>query len=240
MQLKDKIVLITGGSSGIGAETAKRFAQEGAYIVISYKSNRDGADAMVSDIQRLGQDCLMQQADLKNESEAKKLVEAAMARFGRIDILINNAGRYVDGDEWDGSSEIWKESLEQNLISAMNVSKYVIPIFQEQQSGVMINIASRHALAGQFDSISYAAAKAGIVNITQAYAKLLTPFGRANSISPGAVDCGYWLTAPVEERRAKEQSKPSGKLIDVSKIVDAIIHVASDNSISGQNISVNE
>ncbi len=206
-----KIILITGGSGGIGKTTAILFAQKGADIVITYKDNKDGADEVVNKIKELGQKAIAIQANLINENEAKKVVEKAIEEFGKIDVLVNNAGRYIDGDEWNGASDIWVKSLGQNLVSVMNISKYVVEIFQKQNSGVMINIASHLGIKGDMFSLSYSAAKAGVINITQSYAKLLSPFGRANSVSPGATNAGYWLIAPKEELEAKLASRPNHK-----------------------------
>ncbi|MCX6717940.1 MAG: SDR family NAD(P)-dependent oxidoreductase [Candidatus Taylorbacteria bacterium] len=232
--MKNKIVIITGGSSGIGATTALMFAKQGANIIFTYKENKKGAEEIKNKIKDFGVKVLATQADLTIESEAKRVINETIREFGHIDILVNNAGRYIDGDEWNGSSEIWIKSLQQNLVSVMSVSKYAIEIFQKQKSGVMINISSRYSKDGQFDSISYAAAKAGVANITQAYAKLLSPFGRANSVSPSATKVGYWLTAPKEELEKKEN-----RLIEPEKVAEQILALASDNcTINGQNIFV--
>ncbi len=239
---KDKIILITGGSSGIGATTALGFAKKGADLAITYKSNKSGADDVVVKIKQLGQKAIAIQSDLINENEAQKVVDEVVREFGRIDILVNNAGRYIDGDEWNGPAEIWLKSLQQNLMSMMNVSKYAVDIFQKQKKGIMVNIASKHGLIGQPDSFSYAAAKAGVINITQAYAKLLTPFGRANSISPSATNVGYWLTAPKEEIEEQLASRPNHKFVDVETVASKIIFLASDEAkdINGQNFPVTE
>lgn len=238
----DKIVLITGGSSGIGAVAALMFAQNGADVVITYKSNKEGADEVIDKIKKIGRKAIAIKADLIKEKQAKKVVEKTMKKFGKIDVLVNNAGRYINGDEWNGSSDIWLRSLQQNLVSMMNVSKYVIEIFQKQKSGIMINIASRHGLDGQLDAISYSAAKAGVINITQAYTKLLSPFGRANSVSPSATNAGYWLTALKEELKELLENKPSHKLVEPETIARKIIFLASDEAknITGQNFSITE
>jgi 3-oxoacyl-[acyl-carrier protein] reductase len=239
---KNKIVLITGGSSGIGEATALMFARNGADIAITYKSNKKGADNVVEKVKSLGQKVIAIQADLINEDEAKNVVSKTVEEFGTIDILVNNAGRYINGDEWNGSSDIWLGSLRQNLVSAMNVSKYVIEIFQKQKGGAMINIASTLGMGGDCTAISYAAAKAGIINITQGYAQLLSPFGRANSVSPSATNAGYWLTAPKEELEKTLASKSKHKLVDPKTIAEKIIFLASDEArdITGQNFSVTE
>ncbi len=236
-----KTVLITGGSSGIGAETAKLFASEGYNVALTYNTNKKGADEVVSEIFKKGIRAVSFQVELSSEESARQLVSDVHREFGQIDILVNNAGRYIDGDEWNGTEEIWSQTLAQDLISVMNVSKYVIPIFQDQKFGVMVNVASRLGLSGSHEELAYGAAKAGVINITQGYAKLLAPFGRANSVSPGAVNTGYWLTAPREELEATLANKPLGKLIESIEVANAILYLATDRSASttGQNIVVN-
>lgn len=123
----------------------------------------------------------------------------------------------------------------------MSISKYVIEIFQKQKSGVIVNVASRYSADGQYDALAYAAAKAGVVNVTQAYAKLLEPFGRANAVSPGAANTGYWLTAPREELERNLANIPSGKLVEPIDIAEKILFLASEEAvdITGQNIFIN-
>lgn len=235
MKFKDRVVIVTGASSGIGEVTARRFVEEGASVVITYKQNKAGADKVA---QEFSDKIFVQQADLTKDGDAKMVVDFTMEKFGRVDILVNNAGRYIDGDEWDGSADVWIKSLEQNLVSAMSVSKYAIEVFQKQKFGVIVSVASRYAVSGQFDSLSYSAAKAGIVNITQAYAKLLAPYGRANSVSPGPVNCGYWLTAPKEELEETIARMPGKRLIEVSEVVDAILSLASNDKVNGENLVI--
>jgi len=240
MNVKNNIALVTGGSSGIGEAIALRFAREGAKIVISYKENREGADRVISEIQKEGVEALAIQANLTKDEDAKHLVEETIKQYGRLDILVNNAGRYINGDEWDGTSDVWEESLKQNLISTLSVSKYALETMQKQKSGVIVNIASRYSIAGQYDAIAYAAAKAGVVNITEGQAKLMAPWGRSNAVSPGNVRAGYWLTAPKEELDENIAATPLGKLIEPEDIAEAVLFLASDRAkmITSQNILV--
>jgi len=164
--MKDKVVLITGASSGIGAATALLFAKEEVKIAISYKENKKGAEEIVNKVKDLGSECLTVQINLNSDVEAKKLVDKVINHYGGIDILVNNAGRYVGGDDWNGDYDIWEESLKQNLLSTMSVSKYALQSMQKKKSGVIVNISSRYSVSGQFDAPAYAAAKAAVVNIT--------------------------------------------------------------------------
>ncbi len=237
---KNKVVVVTGASSGIGKEIALAFGREGAKVVITYKENMAGAEEVAAQINALGNKTLVVQANLIDEKDAKKVTDKTMEKFERLDILVNNAGRYIDGDEWNGNAEIWTKSLGQNLVSVMSMSKYAIEIFQQQKAGVIVNIASRYSLDGQYDALAYAAAKAGVANITQAYAKLLAPFGRANAISPGAVNTGYWLTAPKEELEKNLANIPTGKLVEPKEIAEKVLFLASEKAadITGQNMLV--
>ncbi len=238
---KGQVILITGGSSGIGKTTALLFAKKGADIVITYKNNKKGAEDVVNEILKIGRKSLAIQADLSEDGNAEKITKKVIENFGKIDVLVNNAGRYIDGDEWDLDSETWLESLKQNLISVMSMSKYVVNIFQKQEKGIIINIASKHGISGHVDAISYGAAKAGIINITQAYSKLLASFGgRANSISPSAVEAGYWLTAPKEELEDKLAKRLNRKLIEPREVAEKVVFLASNEArdINGENFLI--
>ncbi len=239
---KDKVVLITGGSSGIGAVTALLFAQNGADVAITYQKNKEGARDVVESIEKLGRKAVAIKANLIKEKQAKNTATFTLKTFGKIDILVNNAGRYIHGDEWDGLSKIWMKSIEQNLVSMFNVSKYTVEQFQKQQSGIMINIASRHGINGHADAIAYSAAKAGVINMTQSYAEILADFGRANCVSPSATNAGYWLTAPKEEIESLLKNRPNQKFIEPKTIAEKILFLASDEArdINGQNFAITE
>jgi 3-oxoacyl-[acyl-carrier protein] reductase len=239
MTMQDKIVIVTGASSGIGAATALLFAKEGANVAITYKKNKEGAEKVGEEIKNLGRGVIIEQAELGSQVDAKRVIDAVMQKFGRLDVLVNNAGGYIPGEEWDGTPETWIPSISQNLISVMNMSKLVIQIFQKQQSGVIINLTTRYVYSGQPDALAYSASKAAVLNATQAYAKLLAPFGRANAVSPAAVRAGYWTRAPKEELDATLADMPLG-LIEPEDIANTILFLASDKArmITGQNIPV--
>lgn len=240
MKLKNKVAIITGSSKGIGKATALLFAKEGAKVVVNYSKSKKEADEVVSQINKISE-AIAIKSDVSEEKQAKELISKTIDKFGKLDILVNNVGKYIDGDEWDGNSKVWKETLNHNLISAMNTSKYAIKIFQKQKSGVIVNISSRHSLSGSYEELAYAVSKSGIVSITQAYSKLLAPFGRANAVSPGATNAGYWLRAPKDELDAAISKMPNKKLIEPEEIAQTILFLASDESsrINGQNILVN-
>ncbi len=240
MEFTDKVVLVTGSSSGIGAATATMFAKAGAKVVINYKSNESGAQNVYQKIATAGGDSVIIHADVSKEAEAQKLISATIDKYGKLDILVNNAGSYFNEDEWNGSSLAWQETISANLYSTLNCSKYACEHFINKQTGIIINIASRYAFSSQYDAIAYSAAKAGIVNITQAYAKLLAPFGRANSVSPGLTKAGYWMTAPTEELMENIKQIRLKTAAEADDISESVIFLASDRArmITGQNITV--
>ena len=239
MEFKDKVVLITGASSGIGAEAAKLFAKEGAIVIINYLKSENEAKKVLEEVKK-DSDGMIIKCDVTKEQSAQQMIDEVLTTYSRIDILVNNAGGYFDGDEWNGSSAIWKDSLNLNIVSTLNVSKFVAQHFLKSQSGIIVNIGSRYANMGHYDTITYAAAKAAILNITQAYAQLLSPFGRANSVSPGATDAGYWKRAPKEELEAVTANSPHKRLIKPEEIAQTILFAASERStmITGQDFLV--
>jgi len=239
--MKNKVVLITGGSSGIGAETAILFAKNGFNVVITYKKNKKGAEKMIEKISALGVKAIKIKSNLIFDKSARRMVHKVLFKFGKIDVLVNNAGGYIDGDEWNLNSKVWVKSLKQNLVSVMSVSKYVINFFEKQGSGVIINIASQHGVSGHVDAISYSAAKAGIINITGAYSKLVASFGgRVNSVSPSAVNTGYWLTAPKEELEERLNRTKNHRLVEPIDVAKKILFLVSDEAreINGENFYI--
>lgn len=238
-EFKNKVVLITGSSRGIGKATALLFAKYESKVVINYSKSEKEANETLKEVQKLT-DAIAIKCDVSDEKQVEKMIKTIMQKFGRIDILVNNAGYYIDGDEWDGTSDIWEKTLKVNLISVMNVSKYVAQIFQKQKSGIIVNVSSRYSTAGQYESLAYAASKAGIINVTQAYAKLLSKYGRANAVSPHAVRAGYWLRAPKEEVEETIARSPAKRLIEPSEVAEVIIKLCSNVSskITGQNVVV--
>ena len=240
MKLKNKVALVTGSSKGIGKEVALLLAKEGAKVVINYLESEKEAKEVLKQVKELS-DGIMIQCDVSKEKEVKQMIEEIVKKFGTVDILVNNAGKYIDGDEWNGSSVAWEETLKDNLISVMNVSKYVCELFVKQQSGIMVNVASRYSNSGVFDALAYSASKAGVANLTQAYSKLLAPFGRANAVSPGPVNSGYWLRAPQEEIDRTLASLSNRRLIEPEDVAKRILFLITDESknITGQNIAIN-
>lgn len=238
--LESKVVIVTGGSSGIGRETARLFARNHCRIVIIYKSNHEQAQSLIFDLQKAGVEALAIRADVTSEDEVKSAYDQIIRRFSQIDILVNNVGGYYDGDTWNGNPATWQKSFNLNLNSVLLFSKQVAAHFIARQTGIIVNVSSRFSQRGDFDTLTYAASKAALLNVTQSYAKRLSPFGRANAVSPGATKAGYWTTAPKDELEAAQSRNPHGRLIEPTEIASVIVFLASDNAsmVNGQNLLV--
>lgn len=237
-KLEGKTALITGASKGIGKAIALKLASEGANVAIHYHSDYQGAQNVLSETLKFNVKAITLSGDLTNEQDCDRVVSTVIKELGDLDILVNNAGGYIDGDDWNGEYSSWLKTFELNTLNVLSVSKYALRHFTSNKKGTIINIATRYSVSGQFDSPAYSAAKAAIVNITQGQAKLLSPYGSSNAISPGAVNAGYWLNAPKDELDQALEQIPTRKLIEPQEIADIALLLATNINITGQNILI--
>ena len=237
-----KKYLVTGSTGKIGQNVVKQLLESGNQVVGQYFSNDQDVISITEVNSKFEHNLHFIKTDLTNETDTRQLVEQRVETLGAIDGLVNLAGKYFDGDEWNGSTKAWGDTLDLNLKSAMWCSRYVSELFILQKSGVIVNIASRFGLSGNPESISYSISKAGIVNLTQSYAKLLSPFGRCNCVSPSAVNSGYWLKAGETELEETISKTPNKRLIEPDEIANLIVFLLSDKSrsINGQNIIIDQ
>jgi 3-oxoacyl-[acyl-carrier protein] reductase len=241
MKFKDKVVLVTGGGGGIGRAMGLRFAREGAAVIVNYSKSEARAAAVVNEIEVAGGRALAVQADVTNDREARQLIAAAVERFGRLDLLINNAGwtRFIPHPELERLSE---EVLENTWATIVKGSIYCIraavPHLKASGNASIINITSIAAYSAQGSSLIYIAAKSALASITKALARALAPEIRVNAIAPGFVDTGFvdWTPEVIEGLR---QPTRLGKAIDPEDVADAAVYLAADaKSSTGQTILV--
>jgi len=178
MKFKDKVVIITGSSRGIGAETAIQFAKEGANIVVDYfvsdyePDAKENAQDVVSRIQELGTEAIMVECDVREKSQIENLIEQTQKRFGRIDILVNNAGYVVDLPIEERTLEDWHRTIDTNLLGTYLCTKLISKHMND--GGAIVNAASTNGIYyNNPESIDYDASKAGIINLTKNFAKAL-------------------------------------------------------------------
>jgi NAD(P)-dependent dehydrogenase (short-subunit alcohol dehydrogenase family) len=187
MRLKGKIAIITGAASGIGRATAKRFAQEGARVVIA-DINEAGGQSCVVEIQQGGGEAMFVKTDVGREEDLRRMVESTVAAYGGLDILHNNAYWTEAKSALETTVDNWQRTLDVTLRAAFLGAKYAIPHIQARGGGVILNTASIHSIVGFTGFAAYQAAKGGLLSLTRALALELAPTIRVAAILPGAID----------------------------------------------------
>ena len=241
MKFKDKTVVVTGGGTGIGRAMSLRFAREGAAVVVNYNKSEMQADQLVSQIEDSGGRALAVQADVSSDREARQMVSESVGQFGRLDLLINNAGwtRFIPHHELDRLSEEVLENTWGVIVKgAIYCSRAAVPHLKARSGSSIINITSIAAYTAQGSSLVYVAAKAALANITKALARALAPEIRVNAVAPGFIDTGFvnWTPDVLEGLQ-----KPTrlGSTIDPEDVANAALYLAADaRSTTGQTILV--
>ena len=237
----NKVALVTGSSSGIGAAIAKEIAAGGAAVAIHYRGNADGATAVASEIRNNGGKCELFQADVSNTEQAAELIKKVQESFGSLDILINNAGTTRDTLLLSMKEEEWDAVISTNLKSVYAVSKAALRGMIKKRWGRIINITSVVGITGQAGQSNYAASKAGIIGFTKSLAREVASRNiTVNAVAPGFVPTA--LTDVLnEEQRAKIVSEtPIGRMDTPEEIAWAVGFLASERSgfITGQVLTV--
>jgi 3-oxoacyl-[acyl-carrier protein] reductase len=241
--LAGRVVLVTGSSRGIGAEVAAKAAEEGATVAVHYLTSVEGAQLTVERARQLGVDAEAFCADLTDGAQAEDLVKHAIDRFGRVDALVNNAGRTQVGPFLDISPEEWSGVIATDLTAAFHTCRAVLPSMVERGSGAIVNVCSRLGQMGIAETAAYSAAKAGLIGLTRSLAREFGPKGiRVNAVAPGpiATDMTEDLLASEEGRR-RLRDLPLGRFGRPDEVADAVIFLLSDASslFQGQTINTN-
>lgn len=242
--LKNQVVIITGGSRGIGAAAAKLFAKAGANVVITFAKDAKAAKGVVEEIKKSGRDAMAMKADISKKASSELVVQTTMKRFGRIDILVNNAGIWTDGKIGEMTGREWKKTMEVNLDGMFFLTNAVVPIMKKQRSGKIINISSTAGQRGEAEHSHYAASKGGMISFTKSIATELGPFNiNVNSVAPGWVDTELNLSV-FSNKKFKEQERkkiPIQRIPTAEDIAGPIVFLASDlaRHITGEIVNVN-
>lgn len=230
MSLKDKVVLVTGGGSGIGRATVERFAAEGAQVVVADR-NRDAACDLA---QALGACALGLEADVSSSASVKAMVQATMQWRGRIDVLVNNAGFGITGSVAETDEADWDRLMATNLKGVFLCSKEAIPIMASAGGGTIVNTASYTASAGIANRAAYVASKGGIVALTRAMALDHVGQGiRVNAVAPGTIASPYFDAMfaqsdnPDALRRQFDARAPMQRMGQPQEIANMIVWLAS-------------
>jgi NAD(P)-dependent dehydrogenase (short-subunit alcohol dehydrogenase family) len=237
------VILVTGSSRGIGAEIVVKAAGEGATVAVHFQRGADAAAATLERARALGGDGATFAADIAVGAEAVALVHAVLDRFGRIDGLVNNAGRTQVGPFLEIQPAQWDEILATDLSAAFHTCRAVLPSMTERGSGAIVNIASRLGQMGVTETAAYSAAKAGLIGLTRALAREFGPSGiRVNAVAPG-VTVTEMTTELVEseEGRRRLRDMALGRFGRADEVAEAVIFLLSDASslFLGQTLNPN-
>lgn len=235
MRLNNRVAIITGAGAGIGKGIALRYAREGAKVVIA-ENNAQTGQATADEIRDLKQEGAFVRTDVAEESDVRALVETTMERYGRVDILVNNAAILLDGQDTrvhELSNEVWERTMAVNLRGHWLCSKYVIPIMLKQGGGCIINLASPTGMRGYQRLTAYSTSKGGIIALTRAMAADYSrDHIRVNAIVPGTIDTpmnASTLSDP-HRREALMAMAPSGRLGTASDLAGTAVFLASDDA----------
>lgn len=237
--LENKVVLITGGSRGIGEALVKKFAALGAAVAFTYSSSAEKANSLIAALQPAK--VMAYQSDASSFSQAEQLIKQVLADFGKIDVLINNAGITKDTLMLRMTEEQWDEVIRVNLKSAFNLTKHVLKPMLSARTGSIINMTSVVGVFGNAGQANYAASKAGMIGFTKSIAKEIGSRSiRCNAIAPGFIETD--MTHALDEK-TKEQyfsSLAIKRFGSAEEVADLAAFLASDQSkyITGQVISI--
>ena len=239
--LKDKNILVTGGSRGIGAAIAKACAQHGGNVAFTYLSSEDKALAVKDEIAEMGVKCEAYRSDASDYGQAEQLIEDVSDNFGSIDVLVNNAGITRDTLMLRMSEEQWDEVMNVNLKSCFNLTKHVLRPMMKQKTGSIINISSVVGVFGNAGQANYAASKAGIIGFSKSIAKEVGSRNiRCNALAPGFI--GTDMTEELDESTKANfiANIPLKRLAEPEEVANSVVFLGSDMStyITGQVISV--
>jgi 3-oxoacyl-[acyl-carrier protein] reductase len=241
LDLTGKVAIVTGGTRGIGKAIVKKLAAQGAAVALNYRKSAKEAEELVEELKNSGKKAIAVQADVSKFNNAIDMVKKVVDEFGRIDILVTNAGMNWDGVIWKMTEEQWDRVIEVDLKGTFNYIRAVAPYMREQKWGRIITITSINGLRGKFGQTNYSAAKGGVIGLTKASAKDLGKYGiTANSVAPGFILTEMGESMPDEFKQAainESAVKKAGKPDDIANLV---VFLASEEGghITGEVIKV--
>jgi len=222
LRLKNKVTIVTGSSRGIGRGIALAFGREGANVVVNYLNSHEEARLTVQSLKEIGGDSFAFQADVSDEAQVERMARRTLDEFGRIDVLVNNAGGVVPFSFEEPNYDNWQRMVDVHLKALLICSRAVSKSMLEQKSGVIINIT----VLAQYGSLDYIMTKDAANNITRGLARKLAPHIRVNAISPGYITT--WGTE--EERRVIAEQLPLKRWGTPEDIGRVAVFLASDDS----------
>jgi 3-oxoacyl-[acyl-carrier protein] reductase len=241
MGFQDKVVVVTGGSRGIGRATALEFGRQGAAVVVNYLKDTAAAESAAAEIDAAGGRAAVHQADVSDYAAAVGLIKFAVQQFGDLHILVNNAGITRDGLIMMMSEADWDAVQSTNLKSTFNCSKAAVRHMLRKRWGRVINIASVAGQIGNAGQSNYSASKAGQIGFTKALAREVASRGiTVNAVAPGYIETDVWDNVPEAARQAALTLIPLGRTGRPEEIAKAVAFLASDDAayITGHVLTV--
>lgn len=239
MLLKDKVAIVTGGTRGIGRAIVFELIQTGAKVLFTYLKSDESAGIILDEIRELNGTAEAIKADVRLYEEAKRTIEETINKFGKIDILINNAGIIKDKALMMMEPSEWLDVINTNLTGYFNMAKACIVPMMKQKSGNIINISSISGVVGLPRQVNYSSAKAGEIGLTKSLAKEVAQYGvRVNAIAPGFIDTD--MTKDLKQKEDLVKMIPCGRFGKPEEIAKVVTFLASDRSgyITGQVLKV--
>ena len=239
--LNEAVAVVTGASRGLGAAIAEELAAGGAKVVVNYSRSKEPADELVSKIEEAGGEAVAVQADVSDAEQAQKLIDQAIERFNRVDVLVNNAGINIDKTLKKLSVEDWDKVIQVDLNSAFYTVHAVLPHMTEAGGGKIINMSSFVGEAGNIGQANYSAAKAGLLGFTKTAAKELARNGiTVNAICPGFIETDMVAAIPEDARNKLLKTVPLGRFGQPNEIARAVRYLVEDGDyITGQSLDIN-
>jgi 3-oxoacyl-[acyl-carrier protein] reductase len=239
--MKDRVAIVTGASRGIGRAIAIELGKDGGKVLVNYAGRAEDARETARLIHAAGGQAIVEQADVSRAEDAERLVESALAAFGRIDILVNNAGITRDGLLLRMKDEDWQAVLNTNLTGAFHMIRAVARPMMKQRFGRIINVSSVVGLIGNPGQANYVSAKAGLIGLTKSVARELASRNiTVNAVAPGLIDTDMTASLPEDAVAKMLDGIPLGRIGSPADVAGAVAFLASDAAsyITGQVLSV--
>ena len=236
-----KVVLITGGTRGIGKSIAEKFAKEGYNLVLNYVSDNTQVKELEDYFKNFGAEVLIVKADVSKFEECENMVKQAMDKFSRIDVLINNAGITKDGLIAIMKEESFDKVIDVNLKGTFNVTRNVVPFMIKKKSGNIINVSSVVGIVGNAGQTNYSASKAGIIGFTKSLAKELSARNiRVNAVAPGFIDTDMTNALSDKVKESIYSQIPLKRMGNADEVANVVYFLSNEESsyITGQVINV--
>lgn len=240
MDLRDKKALVTGASRGIGKATALLLAQEGADVIVNYVSSEQLAGEVEKQIQALGRNTLVLQADVGDREQVEAMFRTIEQQWGGVDVLVNNAGGRCDGPLLEVEESAWQRALDVHLLGTVRCCRLALPAMMKKKEGVIINISSTAGLRGLRNMVAYATVKGAVLQLTRCLAYEASEHNvRVNCVAPGITDTDFHSVTPPEFiKHSLDNRVLLHRVGEPEEVAQAILFLVKNDYITGETVTV--